>query len=297
MTGSFVTFGFEQTVEGLLGNDFDREGDALTVSQINGDAGAVGVATLLPSGAILTLNADGSFVYDTNSAFDWVSAGATTTDTFTYQVSDGNGNTHTATVTLAIHGSNDAPVAVDDAIGTAENTVLNSNVPAATDVDGTIASYALGGTNVAEGTLVFNPDGSYSFDPGTDFDDLAVGETRDVTFTYTATDNDGATSAEQTVTITVTGSNDLPTISDVADIAFVEDADASMQDLSASGTVSFDDIDASDLIDISSSLTTPAAWSAGVIDASVKVQLEGGFKRQRRWRRGTGQHRLELHGQ
>ena len=80
------------------------------------------------------------------------------------------------------------------------------------DVDGTIDpnGYALGGTTVAQGSIVFNADGSYSFDPGTDFDDLAVGATRDVTFTYTATDNNGAVSAEETVTITVTGTNDVP---------------------------------------------------------------------------------------
>ena len=79
-------------------------------------------------------------------------------------------------------------------------------------MDGTIDpnGYALGGTTVAQGSLVFNADGSYSFDPGTDFDDLAVGATRDVTFTYTATDNNGAVSAEETITITVTGTNDAP---------------------------------------------------------------------------------------
>ena len=46
--------------------------------------------------------------------------------------------------------------------------------------------------------------------PARTFDDLAVGATRDVTFTYTATDNNGAVSAEETITITVTGTNDAP---------------------------------------------------------------------------------------
>ncbi len=84
-----------------------------------------------------------------------------------------DGTTHDVVVTIT--GTNDAPVATDDAVDTTENTVLNSNVPVATDIDGTIASYALGGTNVAEGSLLFNPDGTYSFDPGTDFDDLDLG--------------------------------------------------------------------------------------------------------------------------
>ena len=90
--------GFEQTTAGVMGNDFDREGDPLTVSRVNSDPAAVGVATLLPSGALITLNADGSFFYDTNSAFDWVALGDTTTDVFTYQVDDGNGNTNSLIV-------------------------------------------------------------------------------------------------------------------------------------------------------------------------------------------------------
>ena len=65
------------------------------------------------------------------------------------------------TVTITVTGTNDGPVAFDDTVGTTENAVLNSNVPAATDVDGTIASYALGGTTVTQGSLTFNPDGSY----------------------------------------------------------------------------------------------------------------------------------------
>ncbi|MCZ8487012.1 VCBS domain-containing protein [Vibrio lentus] len=46
--------------------------------------------------------------------------------------------------------------------------------------------------------------------PGSDFDDLPVGQDRDVTFTYTATDNDTGVSEPKTITITVTGSNDAP---------------------------------------------------------------------------------------
>jgi hypothetical protein len=71
--------------------------------------------------------------------------------------------------------------------------------------------------------LTFNADGSYSFDPGADFDDLAVGATRDVTFTYTATDNDGQTSTEQTVTITVTGTGTNEPESPITDLPDVPD--------------------------------------------------------------------------
>ena len=67
----------------------------------------------------------------------------------------------------------------------------------------------------ADGTVTDNGDGTYSFDPGTDFQDLAEGKTRDVIFTYTATDPGGATSNAATGTITVTGVNDAPTAEDI----------------------------------------------------------------------------------
>ncbi len=116
-------------------------------------------------------------------------------------------------MTITVTGTNDLPIASDTTAGTGENAVLASSVPAATDVDGTIASYSLV-TGPASGSLTFNPDGTYSFNPGAAFDDLAVGATRDVSFTYTATDNNGGVSTPATVTITVTGTNDLPIASD-----------------------------------------------------------------------------------
>ena len=104
-------------------------------------------------------------------------------------------------------------MALDGSAG-ASNAILASSVPAASDVDGTIAgSYALLAGPLS-GSLSFNPDGSYSFNPGAAFDDLAAGATRNVSFTYTATDNNGGVSAPATVTITVTGTNDLPIASD-----------------------------------------------------------------------------------
>ena len=54
--------------------------------------------------------------------------------------------------------------------------------------------------------------------------------------------------------------------------------DASAQDLSDSGTVSFDDIDTNDVVDISYALTTAApVWSGGTIDPALAALLEGGF--------------------
>ncbi|QEG40277.1 DUF4347 domain-containing protein [Roseimaritima ulvae] len=99
---------------GVLQNDVDIEGDTLTVSHVQGSAANVGNSIVIGSGALVTLNANGSFNYDPNGAFDQLAAGETATDSFTYTVSDGNGGSDTATVSVTITGTDDAPTIVAD---------------------------------------------------------------------------------------------------------------------------------------------------------------------------------------
>ncbi|OLO06276.1 hypothetical protein BTW08_18600, partial [Salinicola sp. MH3R3-1] len=178
--------------QGVLANDSDVDGGTLSVSAVNGAAGSVGQAITGSNGGTFTLNADGSYSFNPGSAFDRLPAGQTDTTKVSYTVSDGQGGTATSTLTVTVTGTNDVPVAVADTQTTGENTVLSGQVPAASDVDGTVAGYNLAtDVGTGDGSLTFNADGSYSFVSGTDFDSLAAGESRDVTFSYTATDNDG----------------------------------------------------------------------------------------------------------
>ena len=92
------------------GPDSDPDSPLAAVSQVNGNAGDVNSSILLPSGALLTVNADGTFSYDPNHAFDKLPApgsgasNVTATDTFTYAVGAAS-----ATVTVTVTGvdSND----------------------------------------------------------------------------------------------------------------------------------------------------------------------------------------------
>ena len=52
------------------GADSDVDGPALQVGAVNGSAADVGMQITLASGALLTVNADGTFNYDPNGAFD-----------------------------------------------------------------------------------------------------------------------------------------------------------------------------------------------------------------------------------
>jgi VCBS repeat-containing protein len=77
-------------VNGVLANDTDADGDALTAT--------IGTS---PANGSVTLNSDGSFTYTHNGS-------ETTADSFTYSVSDGS-TTDTGTVTIAVSPVNDPP--------------------------------------------------------------------------------------------------------------------------------------------------------------------------------------------
>ena len=70
---------------------------------------------------------------------------------------------------------------------------------------------------------------------------LAAGETITATYRISGTDDSGTPSATATqdVTVTITGSNDAPTITTaIEDIKFTRAGDPSSQDLAASGSLS-----------------------------------------------------------
>ncbi|MGH6637126.1 MAG: DVUA0089 family protein, partial [Polaromonas sp.] len=131
------------------------------------------------------------------------------------------------------------------------------SVPVASDVDGTVLSYALvNDLGTGNGSLTFNADGTYSFNPGSDFDSLAVGTSRDVTFSYSAIDNNGGSSAPATVTITVNGANDAPNGTDNG-VSLAEDGSK----VFTAGDFGFTDVDAGDSLQGVRIDSLPAAGS------------------------------------
>ncbi|MDF3846208.1 tandem-95 repeat protein, partial [Pseudomonas citronellolis] len=188
-------------------------GQVPAASDVDGTIASYQLATDVGTGnGTLTFNPNGSYTFDPGHDFDSLPVGVSRDVSFTYQAQDDSGALSAPqTITITVTGTNDAPIAQAGSATTEENTVLNGQVPAASDVDGTIASYQLAtDVGTGNGTLTFNSNGGYTFDPGQDFDSLPAGVSRDVTFTYQAKDDSGALSAPQTITITVTGTNDAP---------------------------------------------------------------------------------------
>ncbi len=247
------------------GADSDPEGDAFTVTQVNGVAANVGTQITLASGALLTVNPDGSYDYDPNMQFDNLAAGATANDSFTYQISDGNGGFDTATVTITIDGINDAPIAQDDTEITTEDTILNDSVLAdngnsqdsdaendaltVTRVNGIVTNVGNQIMLPSGALLTVNSNGTYSYNPNGQFESLAAGETANDSFTYEVSDGNGGFDTA-TVNVTIDGVNDQPIAQD--DITSIdENSVLSANVLVDNGNGPDADADGSDILTIS----------------------------------------------
>lgn len=172
---------------GVLANDSDPEGDALTAILSSG-----------PAHGTLTLNANGGFTYVPNTNFD----GA---DTFTYRASDGTAHSGIATVCITVEPANDPPLARNDAYATPEDTTLEIAAPGVlandsdADNDPLTALLVSPATN---GVVSLDPDGRLTYIPNPNFNGVDG-------FTYRASDGIDQ-SSPASVTITVTGVNDPP---------------------------------------------------------------------------------------
>lgn len=183
-------------------------------------------------GGVFTIAATGMVTFDPNGDFEYLSVGQSTTTSFTYSIVDDDGGTDSNTVTVAINGVNDAPTALPDANGMAENVAIAIDV-LENDVDPDSADIRqLVSFSIASMTFDFNSDpipvvsatvgqigdAFIQFVPGTDFDFLPAGETATVVIDYTMRDGrlaplptEVTASSSSTLTLTVSGVNDAPT--------------------------------------------------------------------------------------
>jgi VCBS repeat-containing protein len=179
---------------GMLANDFDLDGDPLTV---------VGIDALPALGDLVWAD-DGSFTYTPDTDEDGDRDGATVDDVFTYRVSDGAIEV-AAQVEITILPVNDAPRGLGEAFVTDEDapfvagiddSVLDNDV----DVEGDAFTAVLI-LEPSNGSLVLNADGSFTYTPDLNYHGPD-------SFRYAPQDADrGAT---QTVEITVEPVNDAP---------------------------------------------------------------------------------------
>ena len=190
----------------VLLNDFDEDGDVLTVIRVvQGSFGTV------------VLNADNSVTYTPDANYNGQ-------DSFGYTISDGDLSA-SAEVNLTITPVNDPPNAADDTVNTPTDTprsifVLSNDA----DPEGDPVSIAAVGAPAHGNVTILNPQSSISllYTPTQTFSGTDA-------FTYTI--SDGELSSTTTVSVTVGMSNTAPTQADDT-VATAEDASITIAVLS-----------------------------------------------------------------
>ena len=213
-------------------------------------------------GARIWITNEGQVAYEltetVRAQLQQLAAGETLTDSFTYAIQLGNGALSWATASFALTGTNDAPVIVlEDLAGavveavTPAGTLTDSGIIGFTDADQGeihIASSAPVGTTL--GTLVTMQNDAaarellwtYTVDAAA-LESMAEGETRVESFTITLDDQNGGVVTRQ-VDVTLTGTNDVATITGEASGVVTEDQNVTDGMLAASGALDVADADA-----------------------------------------------------
>nr|WP_282149498.1 tandem-95 repeat protein [Vibrio diabolicus] len=185
-----------QVVIDVLANDSDIEGDDLSITS----------ASVSEKQGIVEI-VDGKLVFTPAENFNGNA-------TISYTISDGELEDE-AQVSVTVNSVNDAPIALNDATITEEDTSVTIDVlPNDTDIDGdalSIESASVlsdqGQVEIIDGKLVFTPTENFN---------------GDAEITYTVTD--GALTDQATVKVTVNAVNDTPVIeSSIADQTLAED--------------------------------------------------------------------------
>jgi large repetitive protein len=144
-------------------------------------------------------------------------------DSFTFEARDGSGLADTGVVTIGVVAVNDAPRAAGDRHSLLEDATLNVPAPGVLANDRDADGDALTATLVsgaANGTVVLNTNGSFTYTPNPNFFGADA-------FTYSASDGiPGSRPSTVTVTLTIDPVNDAPSFARGGDRSVLEDAGA-----------------------------------------------------------------------
>ena len=222
--------------------DFNSVHTASVVPQSNGYLGNFVLGT------VNDVNTSVGWTFTVNDgALDYLAAGQTLLQTYTIAVADGAGSSALQTVTVTLTGTNDAPVITNTSAtllgAVQEDTTLSiSGQLSASDVD-TGATQTWSVQNSAAGTygaIAVDSNGKWTYslaNGAVNAQALAQGEHHDETFTLRVTDDKGAF-VDQTVTVTINGTNDAAVLSSA--VASLTETNAV---LNTSGTLTITDVD------------------------------------------------------
>ena len=257
---------FTNSTGALSASDADT-GDTLTYS-ISGGAASNGLAgyDLARTGTYGTLylnSGSGAYAYVPNdSAIEGTKTSVS--DSFTLAVSDGTASA-TQTLTTSVSGADDAPSlaalsgfsfndtsandSFSNATGTASGTERDTADTLVYSISGGSSDTGLAGYNVSltgtYGTLYLNSgSGAYAYVPN---DSAIEGLKTSASESFTLAVTDGNTSASQTLTASIGGAEDTPSLATLSGFTFT-DSSADDTFSNATGTASGSDRDSGDTL-------------------------------------------------
>ncbi len=254
-----VTNVIVELVQDVNGNDVADNGEPVVSSTTSGAFGAFSFGNLIPGDYVIVKTdffgyvptAD-SFPPNDNEIGVTVTGGQTSSGHYFLAYYAGSGGGNNAPVALA----DSYTVLEDQALIVAAGGVLTNDV----DIDANALTAALV-SSTANGGLVFNPNGSFTYTPNAAFNGTD-------SFTYKA--NDGSLdSGVATVTITVTSVNDAPTLNAISNLSINEDA--ALQTVNLSGISSGAADEAQTLIVTASSSDTSIVPNPSVTYTSANA--------------------------
>jgi VCBS repeat-containing protein len=237
-----------------------------------------------------------------NAALQYLGEGETLTQDYAVTVDDGHfGGTATQFVEVTIVGTNDGPVAMDDAAAVQEDGTLiatgnvlgNDSDVDTTDVLSVADPRTQSGTY---GTLTLSDIGSYSYALDNDAAQaLAEGQQAQDVFSYDATD--GIAISTAALTVTVTGVNDAPEIgaADLAATVTEDNAQPAAAALGAVGSIAFSDVDLSDVHEVQ--VGTLDSGYLGEFTARIAADSTGGGAGGVDWSFSVGNGALDSLGE
>ncbi|MGF1884272.1 Ig-like domain-containing protein, partial [Vibrio splendidus] len=200
-----------------------------------------------PSNGSVVVDENGNWTYTPDENYNG-------SDSFTVVVDDGKGGTDTITVDVGITLSNDAPTVAgvsatkteDDASFTLDLLANSSDVDASDELKAEDVTLTSGD---AKGVSLSN--GEFTVDPSA-YNALASGETETIEYSYNVVEYDDEgnvlSTTPTTATITITGTNDAPTVAGVSatktedDASFTLDLLANSSDVDASDELKAEDV-------------------------------------------------------
>ncbi len=263
----------DPVVSGELGNSATEDDSAFSVDLLAGasDPDSSDVLAVPDAGFSITNDSSGAVSRNGNSvdidpsAYDSLAVGESQEITVSYSIEDGNGGTVPQTLTVTITGENDGPsvssvltsTATEDTSAYSVDLLGGASDPDSSDVL-SVSDAGFTITNDSAGAVSRNGN-NVDIDPSV-YDSLAVGESQEVTVSYSIEDGNGGT-VPQTLTVTITGENDGPSVSTALTSSATEDDSAYSVNLLTNAS----DPDGSDVLVVSASGFSISNDSAGAV--------------------------------